>query len=388
MQDEEVVAAIVAGDLEGLTEAYDRYAAPLYAYCSVMLPSPDDAAGAVRNIFLIATSRLERLRDPGKLRPWLHAVARNECHRRLSSAGVTPRPQRTPGDDVLPTVELPASLRGEVLRACADKTPAGRADRASVAHHAGTFGSTGFPRPVGTGAPRWWGRLRRHPRTAAAVATVAAVAVAGGLIAMLTIGGSHRAQAFTAAGGGGLAGGSSGAPGTSGGPGASGRAGASDPPQASPAPGQPTPSVIALGGITSPAAPMSGGPSGGTPTPSASPSGTSSSPSPSPSPSTSSSPVRGILMATPDRLVLTSTSGKATSGRFILSALYGPVSNYVIEIPPAMTGKLKVSPAKGSLGAGGQVTVTVTVISKLALNTHLTIDPGNLTVTVVLSLKP
>jgi DNA-directed RNA polymerase specialized sigma24 family protein len=394
MQDEEVVAAIVAGDPDGLAEAYDQYAAPLYAYCSVMLPSPGDAAGAVRDIFLIATSRLDRLRDPGKLRPWLHAVARNECHRRLSSAGVTPPPQRTPGDGVLPTVELPASLRGEVLRACADTTPAGRADRASAAHHAGTFGPTGFPRPIGSGAPRWWGQLRRHPRTAAAVATVAAVAVAGGLIAMLTIGGSHRAQASTAAGGGGLAGGSSGAPGTSGGPGAlgapgaSGRATASGLPQASPAPGQPTPSVIALGGIISPAAPMSGGPSGGMPTPSASPSGTSSSPSPSPSPSTSSSPVRGILKATPDRLALTSTSGKAVSGKFILSALYGPVSNYVIEIPPAMTGKLKVSPAKGSLGAGGQVTVTVTAISKVAHNTHLTIDPGNLTVTVVLTLKP
>lgn len=92
-------------------------------------------------------------------------------------------------------------------------------------------------------------------------------------------------------------------------------------------------------------------------------------------------------MATPDRLALTSTGGKAASGKFVLSALYGPVSNYVIEIPPGLASKLTVAPAKGSLGAGGQVTVTVTVISKVALNTHLTIDPGNLTVTVLLSLK-
>src|ERR1035441_4020777 len=227
MQDGEVVAAIVAGDPHGFAEAYDRYAAPLYTYCSFMLPTPDDAAGAVRDTFLIASSRLERLRDPGRLRPWLHAVARNECLRRLSTAGVTPPPQKNPGDGApppaaprpprkkppgdgpLPRAALPAWLRGEVLRACADNTPAGRADRASVAHHAGTFGPAGFPKAIGSPAPQWWRRLRRHPRAAAAaaVATVATVAVAGGLLTMLTVGGPHRAQASAAVNGGGLAGG-------------------------------------------------------------------------------------------------------------------------------------------------------------------------------------
>jgi len=380
MQDGEVVAAIVAGDPHGFAEAYDRYAAPLYTYCSFMLPTPDDAAGAVRDTFLIASSRLERLRDPGRLRPWLHAVARNECLLRLSTAGVTPQPQKTPGDGALPPAALPASLRGEVLRACADNTPAGRADRASVAHHAGTFGPAGFPKAIGSPAPQWWRRLRRHPRTAAAVATVATVAAAGGLLAMLTAGGPHRAQASTAVNGGGLAGGSPGAPGAS----SSGR------PQASPAPGQPTPSVTALGGITSPASPAS---HGTTPTPSASPSGTSASPSPSPSASPSPSPsvspsiVPGVLAATPDELVLTSTSGKAASGKFLLSAVDGPVSHYVIRIPPGMAGKMTVTPAEGNLGAGGSVTVTVTVTSKVALDTRLTIAPGNLTVTILLSLK-
>jgi hypothetical protein len=32
MQDREVVAAIVAGDRDGIAEAYDRYAMPLYSY--------------------------------------------------------------------------------------------------------------------------------------------------------------------------------------------------------------------------------------------------------------------------------------------------------------------------------------------------------------------
>ena len=142
-----MVAAIVAGDPKGIAEAYDRYAAPLYTYCSFMLPGPGDAAAAVRDTFLIATVRLEGLRDPGKLRSWLLAVARSECLRRRSAAGIRsplpklPRPAS--GDDAppaveLPAAELPAGLRRQVLTACADSTPAGRAERASTARMKGS----------------------------------------------------------------------------------------------------------------------------------------------------------------------------------------------------------------------------------------------------------
>jgi len=88
MHDSEVVAAIVAGDPDGLAEAYDRYAAPLYTYCRSLLREPADAADAVQDTFVIAASKLAGLRDRSRLRPWLYAVARNECHRRLrESAG-------------------------------------------------------------------------------------------------------------------------------------------------------------------------------------------------------------------------------------------------------------------------------------------------------------
>jgi len=83
MRDSEVVAAIVAGDPDGLSEAYDRYAAPLYTYCRSLLREPADAADAVQDTFVIAASKLAGLRDQSRLRPWLYAVARNECHRRL-----------------------------------------------------------------------------------------------------------------------------------------------------------------------------------------------------------------------------------------------------------------------------------------------------------------
>ena len=84
MQDRDLVSAVVAGEPDGIAEAYDRYAASLYAYCHSMLPRPE-AAEVVRDTFLIAVSRLDGLRDPDRLDAWLHAVARNECLRRLGA---------------------------------------------------------------------------------------------------------------------------------------------------------------------------------------------------------------------------------------------------------------------------------------------------------------
>ncbi|HEX6452827.1 MAG TPA: sigma-70 family RNA polymerase sigma factor [Trebonia sp.] len=83
MGDREVVASIVAGDPAGLAIAYDRYAPALHAYCRSMLREPADAADAVQDTFVIAASRLRDLRDPDRLRPWLYAVARNVCLRKL-----------------------------------------------------------------------------------------------------------------------------------------------------------------------------------------------------------------------------------------------------------------------------------------------------------------
>ena len=86
MDDREIVAAIVAGDLASLAEAYDEYAEFLYGYCYLMLGEPEDAADAIQDTFVIAAARLGGLSDPRKLRPWLYAVARNECHLRLPAA--------------------------------------------------------------------------------------------------------------------------------------------------------------------------------------------------------------------------------------------------------------------------------------------------------------
>src|ERR1700728_878209 len=90
MRDAEVVASIVAGAPDGLAAAYDRYADPLFQYCRTLLSDPADAADAVQDAFVIAASRLDGLRDPSQLRPWLYAVARNEALRILRSKKGTP----------------------------------------------------------------------------------------------------------------------------------------------------------------------------------------------------------------------------------------------------------------------------------------------------------
>src|SRR5713226_5035930 len=83
MRDREIVAAIVKGDPAGLAAAYDQYAQGLYDYCRSLLGEPADAADAVQDTFIVASAKVSGLREPDRLRAWLYAVARSECHRRL-----------------------------------------------------------------------------------------------------------------------------------------------------------------------------------------------------------------------------------------------------------------------------------------------------------------
>jgi RNA polymerase sigma factor (sigma-70 family) len=113
MRDSDVVAAIVAGNPQGLAEAYDRYASPLYTYCRSLLREPADAADAVQDTFVIAASGLAGLRDQNRLRPWLYAVARNECHRRLRARAAQ---VATPLDAMPDVTDTSADVTGEAER--------------------------------------------------------------------------------------------------------------------------------------------------------------------------------------------------------------------------------------------------------------------------------
>ena len=66
------------------------------------------------------------------------------------------------------------------------------------------------------------------------------------------------------------------------------------------------------------------------------------------------------------------------------AAVGGPV-NFTISSGSA---KVVVSPSSGSLGAAGTwQTITVTARSLIAVSTHLVVKPGNIAVTVVLTIK-
>ena len=110
-----MVAGIVANDPVALGAAYDHYAPGIYAYCRSLLSEPAEAADAVHDTFVIAAVRLGSLRTASRLRPWLYAVARNECRRQLANRepATLEAAGGDPGDD---TTDFGAGLDEAELR--------------------------------------------------------------------------------------------------------------------------------------------------------------------------------------------------------------------------------------------------------------------------------
>ena len=369
--------------LPGLAEAYDRYAMPLYSYCRSMLREPADAADAVQDTFLVAAAKLRDLRDPGQLRSWLYAVARNECLRRLRAG--TALAALEEAEDIIeltpalfagavPMAAMLPGFREQVLRVIADRSPAGLAHRLTVANRAGPFGPQGFPKPISPPGAGPWHRILHHPR--AIVAGAAAAVLAAGAIVVGVAAGPHPPPSAgpaggstkTAPGGSRNQGPGHGAPsGRGGSNGSGGTAGPGLVPSASP--GGVTTTPVAL---QSPGAPN--------------PASTNPATSAGSSASVPSSPRAGTLSASTGRLDLVSVKGTAI-GRFTLTATGGPVSAYSITVGSSLAGHISVSPSSGSLATGASVTITVTSTSLVALNGQLTVNPGGEAITVVLSIS-
>lgn len=91
--DTQLVTAYLAGDRNALAAIYDLYASGLYDTAAAMLSDRHDAADMVQDVFCIAAERLNQLRDPNRLKPWLYAVLRNEVYRRTKK-----RKRATPTD--------------------------------------------------------------------------------------------------------------------------------------------------------------------------------------------------------------------------------------------------------------------------------------------------
>lgn len=81
--DAELVGLVLRADREAFALVYDRYGPRLYDFAYSMLRQREDAADAVADSFVTFAEKLPQLRDPDRLRPWLYAIVRSECLRRL-----------------------------------------------------------------------------------------------------------------------------------------------------------------------------------------------------------------------------------------------------------------------------------------------------------------
>jgi RNA polymerase sigma factor (sigma-70 family) len=287
----------------------------------------------------------------------------------------------------LPIAAMPAGLRTQVLRLASSNTPEALAHRADVAQRAAAFGRQGFPKPADAPRPRW--RTRQAQSVAAAAAVIIGLALSGGLSA-------HHGRPNAL--GPGPVGGTGATPGTSTGPSSGASSGpgrgaqpavpASGLAQVSPGPGggsSPGPGGVSSpgpGGGNSPGPGGGSSPSATAPSSSHSTSPASSASTPASTPSSAAPPPKpGTLSVAPTSILLSAVTG----GSFTLTASGGPVKWSVTE-PSSLIGKLTVSPSSGTLASGQSVTVGLSVNGLASVNSHLTVTPGGVTVTILLGL--
>lgn len=115
VDDADIVETMRRRDQAGLAAAYDAYANPIYSYCVSQLRDEDRAGDVLHDTFIVAYERIDQLRDPARLRPWLYAIARNECQRVFRE-----RNRSAPLDEAVAvsdeSVEMGAGLREAELR--------------------------------------------------------------------------------------------------------------------------------------------------------------------------------------------------------------------------------------------------------------------------------
>jgi len=251
-----------------------------------------------------------------------------------------------------------------------------------VANRAGPFGPHGFPKPVSPPGAGRWRRILHHPQ--ALVAGAASLVVVAAAIVVGVISGPHPGSPSASPPGGAThsAPVSGPGPGRGGPSGHNGGGGISGSSRGAGGIGQRLGPSALPGGVTATTTPVAVPSSPGGLT---SPTATGTRPA-SPPASSAAPPASGTLSSSTGRLVLASVKGTAI-GKFTLTARGGPVSAYSITAGSALAGRISVSPASGSLAAGASVTITVTSKSLVALDGKLTVNPGGLTITVVLSIS-
>ncbi|GAA3156648.1 hypothetical protein GCM10010466_54370 [Planomonospora alba] len=77
--DQRIAEALRRADAQAPARLFDAYAERLYDYACSLAADADDAADAVHDALVVAYGCADRLRDAGRLRPWLYALVRARC---------------------------------------------------------------------------------------------------------------------------------------------------------------------------------------------------------------------------------------------------------------------------------------------------------------------
>jgi RNA polymerase sigma-70 factor (ECF subfamily) len=87
-----IEAAVPVVRDEGLlTAVYRAHSAAIHSYAFRLLGNQEDADDVTQEVFIRAHERLDQLRDPERLRPWLYRIATNLCMDNLRKRSRTRR---------------------------------------------------------------------------------------------------------------------------------------------------------------------------------------------------------------------------------------------------------------------------------------------------------
>ncbi|MFG1710435.1 RNA polymerase sigma factor [Nonomuraea sp. M3C6] len=88
--DPELVRSAQSGDMTGLAVLLERHRAGMLAVALSLLGYGPDAEDAVQDAMLVAMRRIDEVRDPAAIGPWLRTVVRNNCRMRLRTSRPVP----------------------------------------------------------------------------------------------------------------------------------------------------------------------------------------------------------------------------------------------------------------------------------------------------------
>jgi RNA polymerase sigma factor (sigma-70 family) len=85
--DADLVAACLVGEQGAWNELVERFSRYVYAIATQAFRlNPDDAEDVFQEVYARVFDRLDTLRDPGALRPWIGQLTRRECIDRIRAS--------------------------------------------------------------------------------------------------------------------------------------------------------------------------------------------------------------------------------------------------------------------------------------------------------------